>query len=199
MLTTNQIKSAIRSKALEETSDIISESKLDLFVNLAYKDIQYSSFTNDQIRTAEVVFTNGEGDLPEGFGTMYGPAYDHAGNRYQEQSIEAFDRDDGSNAIVVEGGKLRIKPAATITLTVKFYPNYDPLSDSQDPEVHEYLHELIIYGGLYRAHEDLQNEALAQYYKLRFEQELQVRNAKIANYEDDNQGGNEMFIGKRLI
>ena len=199
MLTTQEIKTAVRSKLLEETTDLISESKLDFAINRAYEDIQYSSFTNDQIKTVEVTFVNGEADVPADFGTMYGPAFDGSKNRYQEQSIEAFDRIDGENAVTVEGGKLKIKPQKSLTLTVKYYPKYAALSAVQNPEVHPYLHELIVYGGVYRLHEDLQNEALAQYYKLRFEQELQNRNAKLANYEDDNQGGNEMFIGKRLI
>lgn len=199
MLSTQEIKTAVRSKLLEETTDLVSESKLDFAINRAYEDIQYSSFTNDQIKSEEVIFVNGEAALPVGFGTMYGPAFDSSGNKYLEQSIEAFDRYDGSNAIVVEGGVLKVKGNKNVTLTVKFYPKYEPLSGTQNPEVHPYLHELIVYGGVYRLHQDLQNEALSQYYKTTFEQELQMRNAKLANYEDDNQGGNEMFTYQRII
>jgi len=201
-MTTNEITSAIRRKILEETSDLISDSTILLNTNLSYDDLKYRTYTKDQIKSATVILTNGEGDLPDDFGTLYGDGYRSLTDKtpFPEKGIADFDRDsDGIEGMTVEEGKLRVNPSSTPEILIKYYPSYDALSTSQNPELNSYLHELIVYGALWRIHEDLQDEALSKYYRDLYEAELIKKTAAISGYEETNQRGNEMFNYQKLI
>lgn len=200
-LTTTQILSAVRRKLLEEGTDLVSDETVLMNANLAYDDVRYGTFTNDQIETTTITFTNGVGTLPANFGTLYGVGFRSATDTtpFNEKSIADFDRTPTENGMTVVGGVLKVSPSTTSSLIVRYYPSYDPLSTSQNPEVHPYLHELIIYGAMWRILEDLQDESRSEYYRGKYEEEFLKRTNRLSNYEEDNQGGNEFFSYQRLI
>lgn len=200
-LTTNQILEDVRKKVLEESTELLEDSQLLMYANEAYKDLIYRTFTNDQILSSTIALTSGVGSLPADFGTLYGPGYQSTTDRtpFIEKSIADFDRTPTENGITIEGNEIKVNPNTTSQIIIKYYPSYASLSASQNPELHEYLHELIIYGALYRAHEFLQNEANAQYYRQIYDEEFAKRTSAISNYQEDNAGGGEMFNYKQLI
>lgn len=200
-LTTAQIKSAIRRKILEESTDLVTDDTIYLNMNLAYDDIKIRTFTPDQIQSATVTFTSGSGSLPATFGTLYGPGYISATNKtpFPEKSVMEFDGEDVGPAIAVIGGALKVIPTSTASLNIRFYPSYEALSTIENPEVHPYFHELIIYGAMARILEDLQDEARSAYYRSIYETEFTKKSNSLSNYQEDNQGGNSLFNGIRII
>lgn len=198
-MTTNEITAAIRRKILEETTDLVTDATVLLNANLAYDDLKIKSFSSDQIKTATVTFEEGVGQLPTDFGTLYGEAYDSSSNVFTEKSISDFYRETGENAVTVEGGELKVYPSATTSLTIKYYPSYAALTAVQNPLLNSYLHELIIYGAMFRIHEDLQDEVLSKYYRDLYDKELANKVNALSVYEETNQRGNEMFTYTKLI
>lgn len=200
-LTTQQILQGVRKKLLEETNEILSDADLLLNVNLAYDDLRYSSFTNDQIQSATVNFTNGVGSLPSDFGTAYGKAFKSNTDRtsYTEQSIEQFENREQDFAFTIKGGQIYVLPTTTASFLLNYFPSYAELTLVQNPEIHPFLHELIMYGAMYRVYEDLQNEAMSEYYRNKYQQEFELKTAKLSNYQEDNMGGNSMFTYQRLV
>lgn len=195
MLTSNQISASIRRKVLEQTSALVEDDVLYMNMNLAYDDLKIKTFTNDQIESATIVLTNGVGTLPANFGTLYGPGYKSTTDKtaFEEKSIADFYRDVTVEGMTIEGRQLKVSPSTTAEILIKYYPSYDALTTSQNPEINGYLHELIVYGAMYRIHEDLQNESLAEYYKKVFEEELIKKTSALSNYEKDNADGGQMF------
>lgn len=201
-MTSQQIAQAIRSKLLEQTSDLVTDDNLFLNMNLAYTDIKLKTFTNDQIKSATIALTSGIGTLPADFGTLYGYGYVSTTDKtpFEEVSIADFARASNESRIMtVENGTLKVQPDTTAQIIIKYYPSYDEITTTQDPEINSYLHELIIYGAMYRIHEDLQNEAMRQYYKGVYLQELNEKASALANYETDNTDGGVMFNYMRII
>jgi predicted house-cleaning noncanonical NTP pyrophosphatase (MazG superfamily) len=202
-LTTNQLQSAIRRKLLEEGTEIVSDETLLLNMNLAYDDLKVRTFTNDQLTKATINVSNGVGTLPTDFGTAYGVGYESETNKtaYNEKSLADFDRVSGEYGFAIDkkNNQILVSPTSTSTLIIRYWPTYDALTSSQNPEINSYLHELIIYGSLARIHEDLQNEALAQFYTDKYEENLAKKISALSNYEEENVGGGEFFTYQRLI
>ncbi len=201
-MTSQQIANAIRSKLLEQTSDLVTDDALFLNMNLAYDDLKIGTFTNDQIKSATITLTSGVGTLPADFGTLYGPAYISLTDKtpLNEKSIADFDRaEEGEYGITVEQGTLKVNPTTLASVLIKYYPTYDALTASQDPEINSYLHELIIYGAMYRIHEDLQNEAMRAYYENVYRTKFIEKTSALQSYETDNADGGQLFNGIRII
>lgn len=201
-MTSQQIANAIRSKLLEQTSDLVTDDMLFLNMNLAYDDLKIGSFTNDQIKSATIALTSGVGTLPTDFGTLYGPAYISLTDKtpLNEKSIADFDRaEEGEYGITIEQGQIRVNPSSLSSVLIKYYPTYAALTPTQDPEINSYLHELIIYGAIYRIHEDLQNEAMRAYYETVYRTKFLEKTSALQNYETDNSDGGQLFNGIRII
>ena len=200
-LTSNQIASAIRRKILEQTDSIVTDDVLFMNMNLAYDDIKMMSFTNDQIESATITLTSGSGTLPANFGTLYGPGYVSTTDKtpYEEKSIAYFDREPENEAITIEGNQIKVNPSSTSQIIIKYYPSYDPLTTTQNPEVNEYLHEPIIYGAMYRILEDMQEFDKAALVEKAYESKIAKRTSVISNYQEENAGGGQMFNGIRII
>ena len=202
-LTTSQIKSAVRRKLLEEGVDLVTDATLLLNMNLTYDDLKIRTFTNDQLDKATITLTDGVGTLPATFGTAYGVGYASTSDKtpYNEKSLADFDRTDGEYGFTIDkrNNQILVSPTSTPELIIRFWPTYAALASDQDPEINEYLHELIIYGSLARIHEDLQNEQLAEYYDQKYEEKLQKKTGYLSVYEEENQGGNEFFSYQKLI
>ena len=199
-LTSSQISSAVRRKILEQTATLVTDDVLYMNMNLAYDDLKIGSFTNDQIESATIALTSGAGTLPANFGTLYGPGYKSTTDKtpFEEKSIADFYRDVTVEGMTIEGGQIKVSPDTTAQILIKYYPSYDALTSAQNPEINGYLHELIIYGAMYRIHEDLQNESLCEYYKNVFKEEFDKKRSALSNYQEDNTTS-ELFNYIRII
>lgn len=184
---------------LEEGTEILDDETLLLYADFAYQDLVKRAFPNNSILTASVNFVSGVGTLPASFGTLYGDAQENPYNVYPEMSINDFARNVTGNAITFEDGELKIYPADTKTLTVRYYPTYTTLSLSQNPTIDAYFHELIIYGILARAYEDLQDDELASFYLGKYESMLKQKLSSYSLYEEGSQRGGQLFNGIGIV
>jgi len=198
-MTIQQILQLSRIKLLEQTTEVVSDETLLLYANLTNIDLVKRLFTNDKILSATVSFTNGEGNLPSSFGTLYGSGKDSGDNNYEEVSIEDFDNKTLARMITVEGAKLKVYPEDVSSLDIKYYPTFATLTVASTPSVNEYFHECMVYGILERAFEDLQDESLSAFYKAKYESEVNRRAATQSNYEEGNVRGGQMFTYQSLI
>jgi hypothetical protein len=197
-MTTQQILDTARAKLLETGSDILTDTQLLIYANLAYDDLKITTFTNDQIETALISFSNGQGTLPANFGTLYGSPVDSSNNRYPELSINDFVTKTLERAVTIEDGVIKQYPYDT-PLTIKYYPSYDPISLSQNPEINSYLHELIVYGTIFRAYEDLQDPEWSKYYEDKYNIMVLKKSGNLSHYEEENQNDGAMFNPIRFI
>lgn len=200
-MTTNQILQAIRAKALETTTEVLSDATVLLYANLAYQDVSKRVFPNDQILSATVTFTNGVGTLPSQFGTLYGDAVDSASstNYFPELSIDDFNKQTLAQAVTIESGTIKVYPTTTASLTIKYYPTFPDLTTAVNPTINSYFHLPIVYGALSMVHEDLQDEALVKFYEEKYEKMLTERMAHQSMYEEGNQRSSQMFSQQDLI
>lgn len=198
-MTTNQILQLVRNKVLETTTEIVTDSNLLLYVNLAYQDVYKRIFPNDQILTATVTFTNGVGTLPTNFGTLYGDALEGTANFFPELSIDDFNKQTAGQGVTIEGGAIKVYPTTTASLVIKYYPTFPDLSTSVNPTINSYFHLPIVYSAVSMVHEDLQDETLSKYYFDKYESDLTRRMSVQSNYEEGNQRGGQMFVGQDLI
>lgn len=201
-LTTNNIINLARNKLLEAGTEIITEETILIYANLAQEDIVKKAFPNGSIETASITLTNGIGTLPDDFGTLYGDAYDNNNGVYPELSIADFSRNtlNGlTNAVTIENGTIKVTPTTTASINIKYYKVYPSLTSAVNPEIEPFLQEMIVYGILFRAYEDLQDESLSKYYKDKYDTELQLKLNTLSNYEEGNQRGGQMFNGIQIV
>jgi hypothetical protein len=198
-LTVTQILSLARGKLLEETTEVISDEKILIYLNLAHQDLSKRLFTNEEITSQTVTLTNGQVAVPATFGTMYGSAKDSGGNIFEEVSIEDFDNKTLDRMVTVEGGFIKAYPTTTTSLEIKFYPKVETLTIGSTPTINEYFHESIVYGILARAFEDLQDEQLAAFYAGKYLADFRDKQSVQSNYEEGNQRGGQMFSYQQLI
>jgi hypothetical protein len=202
-LTTTQIQDAIRRKILEESTDIVTDATILLNINFTYDDLKFRTFTNDQLDQATITLANGVGTLPATFGTAYGVGFASTTDKtpYNERSLPDFDRSVDEYAFTIDkrNNQILVTPTSTPELILRFWPTYAALTTSQNPELNEYLHELLIYGAMARIHEDLQNEQLSDYYEQKYEEKLAKKISALSNYDEENMGGNEFFSYQKLI
>ena len=92
-----------------------------------------------------------------------------------------------------------VYPDTTTSLVIKYFPQPAALTAVVNPTIDSYFHEPIVYGGMYRAYEDLQDETLMEFYQARFKQEMKDRLAVQSGYEEKNKTGGVMFTDQRLI
>lgn len=198
-MTTAQILALARKKILEESDEIVDDATLLIYGNLSQDDIAKKAFPNSSILSATVNFTNGTStNLPANFGTLYGDARENAYNIFPEMSPQDFTR-DGAQGVTVEGGVLKVYPATTAQLEIKYYPTFTSITAEVDPSIDTYLHEPIVYGIVYRALEDLQEEARAKYYENKYNEMINEKLAVLSNYEEGNSRGGQMFNGISII
>lgn len=193
-MTTNEIIATARRKVLEETEEIISDDAALLYANQSYIEVYKRVFTNNKIESESVACSAGVCTLPATYGRMYSRAKDQDNNEYEEVSIADFNREDniGLN-YTIEEGELKVNSDTVTTLTVWFYAEPEELAADSNPSIDVYFHEVIMYGVVWRMHEDLQDEELANYYQTKFEEELTRRMGAQSTYEETNVRGGELF------
>ena len=199
-MTTNEIIATARRKVLETTDEIVSADAALLYANQAYIEVYKQVVTGNQVTSQTVACTAGVCAIPATYGRMYTNAIDQNGREFVEVSIADFLNDDivGYN-YTVENGAIKVSEDDVTTLTLRFYAKPEALSDTVNPTVDEYFHEVIVYGVVWRMHEDLQDEELSTYYQNKFGDELKRRMSNQSNYEESNQRGGQMFTDQRLI
>lgn len=198
-MTSIEIADSVRRKILETGGDIITDSTLYSYINLAYQDVYKRIYPNSDITSATVTCTAGVCTLPTDFGTLYGEGYDTSSNSFDEVSIADFTREEFDRAMTVENGTLKVYPITTPTLAIKYYPKPATLTSGVNPTIDDFFHEAIVYGATYRCHEDLQDETLGQFYRGLFKQEMMDRLEAQSGYEELNQRGGSFFTEQRLV
>ena len=199
-MTTNEIIATARRKVLETTDEIVSADAAFTYINQANIEVHKRVFTTNKIVSQTVVCTAGVCTLPATYGRMYSRAIDQNGRDFEEVSIADFyDEENLSYRYAVDNGQIKVSEDDVSSLVVRFYTKPETLSDTVDPSIDEYFHEVIMYGVVWRMHEDLQDEELATYYQNKFEDELKRRIANQSSYEENNQRGGQMFTDQRLI
>jgi hypothetical protein len=198
-MTTNEITAAARRKVLETTTEIVSDSTVLLYANQAYIEVYKRAYSANQVESSTVTCTDGVCTLPADYGRMYSKALDTDENEYEEVSIANFHQEELDYVYTIENGQLLVDNEDITSLTVRYYPQPAELTDSVDPTIDPYYHEPIVYGTVWRIYEDLQDEELSQFYKEKFESDLNQRVALQSSYEENNQRGGEMFSYQRLI
>lgn len=198
-MTTNQITALARAKMLEATSEVISDGTILLYANLAQQDIFKRAFPSSQILTATITFVNGVGTLPTYFGTLYGDAKRGESDFYPELSIEDFNKRTLSQSVTVEGGTMKVYPTTTTSLEIKYHATFPDMTSAVNPTIDSYFHELIVYGILQRAFEDLQDFDVAKAFGDKYEAELAKKIAVQSNYEEGNQRASQMFSSQDLL
>jgi hypothetical protein len=199
MLTTNKILSLARNKLLETTTEILSDETILTYANLSQEDIAKKTFTNDKILTASVSFSNGVGTLPNSFGTLYGDAYDADNNFYPELAIEDFNKKTLDRGVTIEGGSIKVLPDTVSSLTIKYWPTFAEMTSTVNPTVNSYFHEIIVYGILYRAFEDLQDFELSKFFREKYDVELNQKIQTLSEYDEGNQRASQFFNYQQLL
>jgi hypothetical protein len=197
-LTTNQIVTAARQKLLEAGTEILPDSTILLYANLAQDDIGRRVFPNNRIKSATITFTNGVGTLPTYFGTLYGDAKQDK-LFFPELSIEDFAKETLPQSVTIENGTIKVYPTDTASVDIKYYESYPTITSAVNPTIEGYFHELIIYGILFRCFEELQDHELSTMYEEKYEKKLMQKMSAQSNYEEDNQRGGQMFNYQSLI
>lgn len=197
-MTTNQITTIARKRILETTGEVISDETILIYANLAQQDIYKKAFPKSQILTASVSLVSGVGTLPALFGTLYGDAYIGT-DFYPELSIEDFLKKTLYRCVTIEGGTIKVLPATSGSITIKYYPTFADISSGVNPSINSYFHECIVDGIVYRAQFDLQDESLGTFYKQKYDKDLAEKIAVQSQYEEDNQRSGSMFNEQALI
>ena len=198
-MTTNQILQLARNKLLETTTEILTDETLLIYANLSQDDIAKKTFTNDKITSATVAFSSGVGSLPATFGTLYGDAFDVDNNFYPEATIEDFKKEIQERMVTIEGGQIKVFPTTISSLTIKFWPVFATMTSVVPPSVNTYFHEMIVYGILYRAFEDLQDWELSKFFREKYDSELNQKIQVLSEYEEGNSRSSEFFSYQQLI
>ena len=199
-MTTQQILDIARAKLLEEGTDILTDARLLTYANFTKNDIVKKVFPNSSILTATVTFTAGVGTLPADFGTLYTDVVDANYNVFQEVSIADFARNSSGNAVTVEGGALKVFPKTTASLPIKYYPTFADLNTSSvNPLTDSYFDECYIYGVIYRAYEDLQDQELSAFFENKYDKLIKQKSETLSNYEENAQKGGVLFNGINII
>lgn len=199
MLTTSQIINLARKKMLENGTEIMPDLDLLIYANFAYEDLIKRTRINKHIKSATITLTNGEGTLPTDYGTLAGDPQFSKYDVYPEISINDFDR--GLDGSTIEDGKIKVSNTALANIKIKYYPKWDALSldPAVNPQLDSYFHELLIFGTLSRAYEDLQDEQMAKLYDDKFTAKLKEKMEVNSQYEEDNKSGGVLFNGIAIV
>jgi hypothetical protein len=198
-MTTTEILDLARLKLLEEGTDLVTDATLLIYANMSFKDVIKRAFPKNSIKSATITFTAGASTVPADFGTLYTDPVDVNGNFYPEVAIANFLRLNDEYGVTIENGEIKVSPATTTSVDIKYYPTYATLTSNVNPTIDEYLHEPIVYGTLARAFEDLQDPEMSQFYANKYETMMKSRLDNLSNYEEDAQKGNTMFNGISII
>ena len=130
---------------------------------------------------------------------MTGDAYVSASSIFPKVSPQDFIRQPLAQAITIEGNSVKVFPDSTPYVFIKYYPSYNALTTSQNPQIDSYYHECLVYGLMARAYEDLQDQELAKYYDDKYEALILKKTGIQSKFEESNQNGGSLFNFTKLI
>lgn len=198
MRTVDIIKLA-RKKLLENTQEIFSDDDLLLYANLTKDELAKRYLGNRGIKKATLTFVSGEVTRPTDWNGAYfiNDTGAKGGNEYKMVNIGDFYADKYAYMVTEEDGKLINNTGAT-SLTFWYFKKLSDLASGETPidpptELDDFLHELIIYGIVWRGFEDAQDFELSKYFKDKFEAEYTIRTSHLSELEEAPMESGEMF------
>lgn len=199
MISTANIIKMARKKLLEAGSEIFSDDDLILYANIC-KDELASRYLGDRlIKSVTLSFLGGEADIPVDYNGAYyvNDTGQKGGTKYDVVGIKEFLRGDLTYMICEDGGKFKNSQNAP-TLTMWYYSKLTDMALTPTPvnppsELKDQLHELIVYGIVYRAFEDAQDFELSKYFKDKFEAEYTIRTSNLSELEEAPKQSAQMF------
>lgn len=198
-MTTNDIIASARRKILETGDDLVSGSVLLEYANSEYREVRKKLKMSSDVIVADIVCSNGVCTLPSDYGAMYSTAIDPANNHYEEVSLADFYNDANDYYFSIEEGAMKVSKDDITSITIRYYPAAVTLSSSQNPDIDDLFHEVIVYGVISRAQEDLQDEELATFYRSKADSEFKRKAEIQSSYEEGNQKGGQLFKEQQLI
>ena len=198
-MTTSEILASTRRKLLESGTELVDDTTLLLYANQAYIEVWKRTFTPNVVDYRSIVCSNGICTLPTDYGRMYSFATDTSGNVYNEYSIADYTVSDFEYGFTIREGQMIVSQSSITSITISYYPVPATLTTIQNPTTDPYFHECIVYGAMWRALEDLQDEELSTYYQNKFETELTRRIGNQSSFDETNQRGGQMFMPQTLI
>lgn len=197
-LTTQQILGLARDKLLEIGDAIVTSEKLLIFANLAQDEIAKDIYTDDMTISTTLSFVGGVATIPtdwESHRLSKDSLIPGQGSVFEWVNLEDFRAGKYTKMIAKINGQLAVYPTSTATLYTDYYKKLPNMSIS--PVVNSALDpslvELIVYGILYRAFEDLQEWDIAKEMRGKFETEKQLKARRVSQAEKKPQKSGEMF------
>lgn len=198
MRTVDIIKLA-RKKLLESTTEIFSDDDLVLYANITKDELAKRYLGNRLIKKTTLSFSGGEVTRPTDWNGHYfcNDTGAKNGNRYDMVNISDYYADKYPYMIVEEDGKIKNNTGAN-TLYEWYYKKLSDMAVGGTPvdppaELDDLLHELIIYGIVWRGFEDAQDFELSKYFKDKFEAEYEIRTSKLSELEEAPMKSTELF------
>lgn len=188
-----------RKKLLENTQEIFSDDDLLLYGNMTKDELAKRYVGNRLIKKATLVFTSGAVTRPTDWNGAYfiNDTGLKGGNQYKMVNIGDFYADKYPYMVTEEDGNLITNTGAP-QLTFWYYKKLTDMASGETPvdppiELDDFLHELIIYGIVYRGFEDAQDFELSKYFKDKFEAEYTIRTSHLSGLEESPMEAGELF------
>lgn len=198
-MTTEQILKLARKKLLETSSEIFSDEDLLLYANLSKDEIASRYLADNLIKSTVLDFTSGSATIPADFNSVYyiNDTGQKDGIKYVFVDLKQYLQNDMSNMVTEENGVFKNNQNKT-SLTMWYYstlPDLALLPTIVNPStsLKPLLHELIVYGIVYRAFEDAQDFELSKYFKDKFEAEYTIRTNNLSELEENPKQSGQMF------
>lgn len=201
-LTPLQIILLARKKLLEDSTAIFDDESLLQYANLSKDEIAKRLFSNDLLVAGSIAFASGVAAVPDDFESHYmskDSQQPGEGNTYNFVDLEDFRNKAHDRMLCRIGSSLYVYPSTVSLLYTDYYKKLDDMTSGGTCPLDSSLQELLVYGILYRAFEDLQDFDLSKYYRDKFELEFGVKGQTISFSEEQPQEGGSMFNGIKII
>lgn len=203
-LTTAEVLQLSRDKLLELAETVLPTTKLLKYANLCQDDIAKDVLTDDITIPTTLSFSGGAATLPsnwESHRLSKDSQVPGQGNEFKYVNLEDYRAGKYERMITKYNGQILVFPVDTSVLYTDYYKKLPDMAIDpvQNPSVDVSLQELIIYGIMFRALEDLQDFELAKEYRGKFEQELKLKSRKISLSEEGPEKSGEMFNYVQIV
>lgn len=194
-MTITQIIAMARKKLLEQTEEIFSSDDLLLYANLTKDEMAKLYLNENLVKVNTLNFVNGSVAVPTDWNGFYYATDNSApnvGNDYVKVDVEEYQAGAYERMITELQGNLLLFPVETKTIYAYSYKKtadmaLSPTIVNPPTELDDYLHEVIVYGIVYRALEDAQDFDLAKYYETKYKTMFRERTAYLSKLEKGNQ------------
>ena len=202
-LTTAQIVAYARAKVLELSDAVLSDAALLAYANQSKDEVALRAPSQRDLKAAPLSVSAGAATVPSGYASFYGckdSQLPGQGNEYRMVSLEDYRAGAHDRMVARLGAGFLVYPAISGTLYLDYYALPADLALSgADPTADPSLHEVIAYGVVWRALEDLQDLEQSQYYRSKFEADLALRAAALSQREEEPQESGALFNGIDIL